>query len=451
MRGATFVSLAIALLLAGAAAYMARDYLAREQQQLVTQTLVQPAPADEKPKNTIVVAKVKLEFGSRLTPDKLAAIEWPGEIIPVGSFKQIKGLIPDGTDENARFVVDEMEPGEPVLASRITLPGQRAKLSTALEPGKKAVSIRVNDVLGVAGFVLPGDRVDVMLTRSSNSRGNTYVDVLLQGVKVLAIDQIADDRKDQPSVVRTVTFEVDTQQAQKLVLAANVGTLSLALRNYSSSDVEKIDRMQIEDLTDPSRNERLAAEQAAARARAEAAAEAARLEREATEARMAEVEERRLAAERENAELERQRAAELARIAELEKLLSDVETEFSDKFLELQANLQKQVAEPAAPAPVQPEVVLPVLPENVKVGVIRNGKRAVYRVQQVNDGEPDEADGEVEVAVEAEPETFIIETGTGLDTVGGEAAEEKPAVELVETTNASEAPQGETDTIETFD
>ena len=84
----------------------------------------------------------------------------------------------------------------------------------------KAVSIRVNDVLGVAGFVLPGDRVDIMLTRSDKAVG-TYTDVLLQGVKVLAIDQTADDRADKPSVARTVTFEVSTQEAQKLTLAAN--------------------------------------------------------------------------------------------------------------------------------------------------------------------------------------------------------------------------------------
>ncbi|MFC6639822.1 Flp pilus assembly protein CpaB [Sulfitobacter sediminilitoris] len=75
----------------------------------------------------------------------------------------------------------------------------------------------MNDVLGVAGFVLPGDRVDVLLTRDE------FVDVLLQGLKVLAIDQIADELKDNPSVVRTVTFEVNTEEAQKLVLGEMLG------------------------------------------------------------------------------------------------------------------------------------------------------------------------------------------------------------------------------------
>ena len=115
----------------------------------------------------------------------------------------------------------------------------------------KAVSIRVNDVLGVAGFVLPGDRVDVMLTRKVTSKTGdeeSYVDVLLQGVKVLAVDQVADDRKDQPSVVKTVTFEVSTEEAQQLTLAANVGTLSLALRNVASAGVEETKPVTLADL-----------------------------------------------------------------------------------------------------------------------------------------------------------------------------------------------------------
>jgi pilus assembly protein CpaB len=116
----------------------------------------------------------------------------------------------------------------------------------------KAVSIRVNDVLGVAGFVLPGDRVDIMLTRQARNSGtgqnDAFTDVLLQGVKVLAVAQNADDRSDKPSVVKTVTFEVSTVEAQKLTLAATVGSLSLALRNIASADVESVQPINITDL-----------------------------------------------------------------------------------------------------------------------------------------------------------------------------------------------------------
>ena len=111
-----------------------------------------------------------------------------------------------------------------------------------------AISIRVNDVLGVAGFVLPGDRVDVLLTRTKDSDGNPYVDVLLQNIKVLAIDQSADDRKEGATVVKAVTVAVATQDAQKLTLAAGVGQLSLALREAASNSGEVTQRVTIKDL-----------------------------------------------------------------------------------------------------------------------------------------------------------------------------------------------------------
>ena len=95
--------------------------------------------------------------------------------------------------------------------------------------GMKAVTIRVNDVEGVGGFVLPGDHVDVVLTRQVD-KSTATTDVVLQNARVLAIDQIADERADKPAVAKAVTLEVDTIGAQKLSLAASVGSLSLMLR-----------------------------------------------------------------------------------------------------------------------------------------------------------------------------------------------------------------------------
>jgi len=112
---------------------------------------------------------------------------------------------------------------------KITGPGQRATLSAMLGEGMKAVTIRVNDVEGVAGFVLPGDRVDIVLTRSGE-KNNAVNDVVIQDVRVLAVDQLADQRADKPSVVKAVTIEVDPTEGQKVALAATVGTLSLLLR-----------------------------------------------------------------------------------------------------------------------------------------------------------------------------------------------------------------------------
>jgi pilus assembly protein CpaB len=140
---------------------------------------------------------------------------------------------------------------EPVLTSKITGPGQRATLSAVLTEGMKAISIRVNDVRGVAGFVLPGDRVDILLTRNvRNVQGGdeAFVDVLLQSVKVLAIDQVADESKENPTVVKAVTLEVTTKDAQKLTLAAGIGDLSLALREVASDKGEDTGRITTADL-----------------------------------------------------------------------------------------------------------------------------------------------------------------------------------------------------------
>ena len=114
-----------------------------------------------------------------------------------------------------RVVLAAIEANEPVLALKITGAGQRATLS-ALVGGMKAVTIRVNDVEGVGGFVLPGDRVDVVLTRQID-KGNATTDVVLQNARVLAVDQIADERADKPTVAKAVTLEVDTVGAQKIV------------------------------------------------------------------------------------------------------------------------------------------------------------------------------------------------------------------------------------------
>jgi len=129
-----------------------------------------------------------------------------------------------------------------VLASKITGPGQRATLSAMLSDGMKAVTIRVNDVEGVAGFVLPGERVDVVLTRTGE-KNNAVNDVVLQNVRVLAVDQLADQRADKPAVVKAVTLEVDPTDGQKIALAATVGTLSLLLRK--AGDVVSADTRRV--------------------------------------------------------------------------------------------------------------------------------------------------------------------------------------------------------------
>jgi pilus assembly protein CpaB len=217
--------------------FFARGWLESQRGLIVSQ-------ARQAPDATLVVAAKALRFGDRLDKENLREIPWSTSKLPAGSFADRETLLKAGD----RYVTSAIEEDEPIFAWKITGPGQRATLSAALEENMKAVTIRVNDVLGVAGFVLPGDRVDVLLTREGSSGARSYVDVLLQGVKVLAVDQTADDRRDKPAVVKAVTLEVNTEEAQKLTLAATVGQLSLALRNMASAKAERTKRITLGDL-----------------------------------------------------------------------------------------------------------------------------------------------------------------------------------------------------------
>nr|WP_292471139.1 Flp pilus assembly protein CpaB [Mesorhizobium sp.] len=206
------------------------------------------ARTEDVQRDTVVVAAVPLKFGDTLSADKLREVAWPSGAVPAGAFKTTKDLL---AGEGTKQALQAIGTNEPVLATKITGPGQRATLSAVLAEGMKAVSIRVNDVLGVAGFVFPGDRVDVLLTRTvrSDEGDKSFVDVLLQSVKVLAVDQVADESKDSPTVVKAVTVEVSTKDAQKLTLAAGAGQLSLALRQAAANKGEMTERVTLSDLT----------------------------------------------------------------------------------------------------------------------------------------------------------------------------------------------------------
>jgi pilus assembly protein CpaB len=192
---------------------------------------------------TVVVAKQPLRFGTELSAALLEEVPWPSATIPVGAFTKINDVLKGGR----RVVLTAIEANEPVLALKITGPGQRATLSALVKPGMKAVTIRVNDVEGVGGFVLPGDHVDVVLTRQID-KGHATTEVVLQNTRVLAIDQTADERAAKATVAKSVTLEVDTVEAQKIWLASSVGSLSLLLRKAGETAEVKTRKITLKDL-----------------------------------------------------------------------------------------------------------------------------------------------------------------------------------------------------------
>jgi pilus assembly protein CpaB len=214
---------------------------------------VRPPANPGRDTRTVIVAAAPLRFGAAVTPDVVAEMEWPSSSVPAGAFTSREALLGPG---GQRTVLASIAKNEPILAAKITGPGQRGTLSAVIDVDMKAVTIRVDDVLGVAGFVQPDDRVDVLLTRSDRSgspsphqaSGAAFSDLLLQNVRVLAIDQIA-DRSGQAKPAKAVTIEVTTEDAQKVALGASVGQLSLALRQAGSlQTTEAARRIGLEDL-----------------------------------------------------------------------------------------------------------------------------------------------------------------------------------------------------------
>ena len=241
MRTSTLVMVGFAVVFGLLAVFVAQAWLNR-QAELRLRNMDPKTPAVAT--RTIVVAASPLRFGTKLAAPMLREVAWPEAAIPAGTFGSINDLMSPGK----RIVLAAIEPNEPILRTKITGPGQRATLSAVIEQGMKAVTVRVNDVEGVGGFVLPGDHVDVLLTRQQERASGTN-DVVIQNARVLAVDQLADDAADRPTVVKAVTLEVDTVSAQKVALAASLGNLSLMLRRAGEQVMDMTRRVTTSDLS----------------------------------------------------------------------------------------------------------------------------------------------------------------------------------------------------------
>jgi pilus assembly protein CpaB len=215
----TIATVAVAALLGLVAVFLVQSYLSRQRAADQSQAVI----AGTAP---VVVAAQPIARGVALQPALLKVVRYPAGSVPPGALTDVSQASQGGQ----RLVLRAFAPNEPILADRITTPGGKVNMSAAMTPGMRAVTFRSNDVAGVAGFVLPGDRVDVLLTRTGEGQQSTVTQVLVDNIKVLAVDQIDDDATDKPVVARAITIEVTPEQAQTMRLAEAVGTVSLALR-----------------------------------------------------------------------------------------------------------------------------------------------------------------------------------------------------------------------------
>lgn len=193
------------------------------------ETRVNAAENDVRGGKPVVVAAADIAFGARIQAGQLRLASWPAESVPATAFASVDQVA-------GKFANQRLTAGEPVLRDRAVELGGGSSLSMQITNDKRALSVRVNDVIGVGGFLLPGNRVDVLATRMTEER-RALTRTLLQNLKVLAVDQTSQAEKDKPVVVRAVTLEVDPAQAELLVGATEEGTVQLALRNPDDETV----------------------------------------------------------------------------------------------------------------------------------------------------------------------------------------------------------------------
>lgn len=183
----------------------------------------------------VVIATDDLRFGDTLAADKLKLVSWPKDSMPEGAFASIEAAVGEGQ----RKVLKAITKNEPLLEVKLSGEDGRAGLSGIIAEGMRAVTIPVDTVKGVGGFVQPGDRVDIVFSQRDRHSGRQTAKIIMEKVKVLTVDQEADN-VGSPKVAKTVTLETDAEGAQRLALAAEVGRLSLLLRGMGDeASVEK--------------------------------------------------------------------------------------------------------------------------------------------------------------------------------------------------------------------
>lgn len=185
--------------------------------------------------NKVAVAAVDVAAGTRLTPEMLMMVDWPSGSLPAGAVNNAALL-------KERVVKLDVVKGEPVIEGKLAPVGTKGGLSAVIAEGKRAMTVRVNEVVGVAGFALPGNYVDILVHAERDDAkgdGKPISKTVLEHVLVLAVAQEAGRDDTKPKVVSAVTLELSLEDSEKLDLARSIGTLSLVLRNQT--DPAKVD------------------------------------------------------------------------------------------------------------------------------------------------------------------------------------------------------------------
>jgi pilus assembly protein CpaB len=250
MRVVTIVSLGASAVLGLGALVVAKTVLpnqaAAKASGLATQQNANDVP--------VVVAASDLKFGDKVDAAHLRLTRLPAEAVPQGAFTTVAAVL-SADHGGPPVVLTPIAAKEPLLPAKLSGPGARASVAAEITEGMRAYTIRVSDVSGVGGHALPGDRVDVVLLRDMTPPGsqthNFVSQVVIQDVRVLAVDLNNDLASNKPATPSTATLEVNVEDSQKLAVAADLGKLSLALRRTGSADTTPIAPVRTSQLSIP--------------------------------------------------------------------------------------------------------------------------------------------------------------------------------------------------------
>lgn len=236
MRIGSLLTTIIGIGVAGGAVYYAQGHL-----NPVPQQAESAAPQVVK----VVAASQDIEFGQPIEAHMLTTIDWPANSVPPGASTNLASILPNeaGLPRRAKRA---MAQGELVMPNKISAHGEKVTIVQTLDKNNRAMSISVNARTGVGGFVTPGDEVDIVLTRGGGDDMRALT--ILQRIRIIGVDQRADEQNDQAVVARTVTVEVTPEQGQKLALAQKAGTLSLSLRSLDTDEDKPLEAVRLSDL-----------------------------------------------------------------------------------------------------------------------------------------------------------------------------------------------------------
>ncbi len=240
MRGVFGLVLAAGVVLAGGAVYLAQGYIAQTEAQLAAE---QQARALTGPLVQVFVVNKQKKYGDPLLAEDVQQVWMQEQFLPETIYRTAEDIFPPNEDK-PRYILRTMEAFEPLLAMKVTEPGQPAGLTGQLSAGMRAFAINVDVSSGVSGFLQPGDNVDVWWSGSNSNSGESFTQLIETSVAIVAVDQATSERATAAEIARTVTVEVSPEQVGRLAQAQATGRLTLSL--VGNNDTAEVGAIEVD-------------------------------------------------------------------------------------------------------------------------------------------------------------------------------------------------------------